>query len=60
MQNWTIPQLQELDIRLTAKDPGVIEMEATVVDGYLLPATWNVYEGNTPSPCLPPKETPQS
>ena len=55
MQNWTTPRLEELDIRLTAKDPGIVEMEASVVDGIFLPATWNVYEETpSPYPCLPP------
>ncbi len=61
MQNWTTPRLEELDIRLTAKDPGIVEMEASVVDGVFLPATWNVYEETpSPYPCLPPKDAPQS
>lgn len=60
MQNWTTPLLEELDIRLTAKDPGVIEMESTVVDGIFLPATWNVFEGVNPGPFSNVKETPKS
>lgn len=60
MQNWTPPQLNELDIRLTAKNPGVMEMESTVVDGYILPATWNVFEGLNPGPYPAPKDTPRS
>lgn len=47
MKTWTTPQLNELDIRLTAKIPGVIEMETEIVDGYFLPATWNVFGGQS-------------
>ncbi|MBE6945545.1 MAG: hypothetical protein E7459_05600 [Ruminococcaceae bacterium] len=60
MQNWTTPQLEELDVRLTAKDPGVVEMEATVVDGVPLPATWNVFEGVTPGVNPDMKDIPKS
>ncbi len=47
MKNWTTPQLKELDVRLTAKIPGVIEMESEIVEGYFLPATWNVFAGKS-------------
>ena len=45
---------------LTAKDPGVVEMEATVVDGVPLPATWNVFEGVTPGVNPDMKDIPKS
>ncbi len=63
MQNWTTPQLQELEVSLTAnKRPDIIEAEATVIDGVFVTATMNAYEGEIPNPypCIPPKETPQS
>lgn len=60
MKNWTTPQLKELDVRMTAKTPGVIEMESEIVDGYFLPATWNVFEGLNPGPTAGPKETLRS
>lgn len=49
MKNWIAPQLKELDVRLTAKTPGVVEMESEIVDGYFTPATWNVFEVMSPN-----------
>ncbi len=62
MRSWSAPQLEELDVRLTAKEPGYEEREEITVGDYVLIATWNVFEKDTPSPypCLPPKEAPAS
>lgn len=58
MQNWTTPQLQELDVRLTAKMPDYQEREEEVVNGYYIAATFDATEAENPCPWAPPPSKP--
>lgn len=57
MKTWTAPEVQEMDVRLTAKGPGTVEQNAYYEDGWI-PATFNsaTHEWNDESGCLEEKK----